>query len=281
MIPSKNASTKSSVPLTGLDLYYSARPECAGDYCHITGRENAYHYGADTMHQNADARWTSFGCEDLVKKWGEWSGGAHCPVYKWEMVDTLQALVNSVEKHCGDHSYVRVLRLKGHGNGGSGFWIVKDVIDTDHLTEGSPAMKNLDRLKRFLIPSLSLILLEHCKAGRAENVLKKISKTLNGVAIMASKEDQISNLGRPKLEKIDTDKSGKQTKVKFVVCNSATCVTVDPLEPKDLAVYLMKKAKVKAGELAPSYIHPAGTPVASGFVDVPSQEATQIVEQGY
>ena len=285
MVAPKQPAQVTQIPRLGIDLYYSARPTCpfpdGNTPCRKTGAEHTERSDSDSMHRNEKARWTSLGCEKLSRSWVTMGGGAHCPIYKWEMIDSLEALVKSVEKRCGDHSFVRVLRLKGHGNGGRGFWVVNDAIDKEHLDNSPVTVSHLQKLASFLVPGKSLILLEHCKAGRAEKLLKRLSSMFGGVAIMASKEDQLSHAGRPRLEsQIWDDEARKYIDVKFVVCNATTCINVDPMEPKDLAVHLMKKSREQPGKSIPMYERSVGSPYASGFVDVPSEEATRIIESG-
>lgn len=280
MAPPKKPAPATSGHRSALDLYFTSRLECplsSQTLCHETGHEHTAQSDSDSMHRNVDARWTSPGCEEFAKHWTRWGGGAHCPVYQWEVVDSLKHMVDRVEKHCGDDAWVRVLRLKGHGNGGSGFWVALDAIDAAHLGPGSPFLTQLERLSQYLVPGLSLVLLEHCKAGRAEALLKKISRVLRGVAIMASKEDQISGRGRPKLEgEIRSDRTNKRVRVRFVVCNSSTCVNVDPLEPGDLSTWLMKTSRENPGQLTPTYLHPPGAPVASEHIDLPGPRQDEV-----
>ncbi|MBI3462188.1 MAG: hypothetical protein HY000_03885 [Planctomycetes bacterium] len=190
------ASTDRSAGVA-FDLYFTSAP-VEGPHNAICASKDHRHFeehGADTMHNNVAARWMPQSCEDQLAY--EWTGGAICAIHKWEVIDSLQTLVDLVAKRCGERDYVRVLRIKGHGNGGSGFWITSELVTKYSLASQE---SNLRRLGRYLVPGISLVLLEHCKAGRAEELLKQLSQFWGGVAVMASRENQVSHLGRPKLE---------------------------------------------------------------------------------
>lgn len=137
-----------------------------------------------------------------VKKWlGEWeywSNNYFELPQRFQPISGVSGLIIAARRACSDGRKLRLLRIMGHGSvdfatiGKEQVWLEKLINDQGQLTEMG---KELKKLADYLDPKSSIVILDHCLCGQAENFLRFLSELWGGVAVRAYRDYQYWETG--------------------------------------------------------------------------------------
>lgn len=156
------------------------------------------------------------------KRWGNGQ--------RWIVINNTAELVRLVKSRCGTTHYIRTLRIGGHGTN-SGFRLGRDWVSMGTMQHHEA---DLRQIAPYLRPGQSVVYLDHCNVGHAEQLMMSLSDILGGVAVIGPAESQHTNTGPPEYE-------GPAR-----ICGPKTCkITLTPNVPPDELVTFLKSGQTQ------------------------------------
>jgi hypothetical protein len=112
----------------------------------------------------------------------------------FQPISGVSGLIIAARRACRGGRKLRQLRIMGHGSY-TFFTVGHDQVWLSKLQESNGTLKpmgrELSQLKDFLDPAVSLVILDCCLCGQAEDLLKMLSGLWGGVAVRGYRDWQV------------------------------------------------------------------------------------------